>query len=283
MQAQVNCIEILQVSGMMKLAVLLVFAVSLSSVTAFLAGCGSTVPIEQSAVPTNDAGPLQEATTSPTNTSAPPVGTTATASNTANSSTMPTPVPTDDDGFEFASADVLETSGKDEGITTLEQDSSQKNGASEETVQGQTYTWEDGDRTLTAYLQTDLVVEKASDGLPRDIVAADDGGTNVVKSADGQSKGDTLPVFRSESGELMTLPGGVLLVLNAEWSQAETNAFFSSNGIKLVRVSELGYVANGFFIETKPGFHSLDLANELVELDGVEVSSPNWGREATPK
>ena len=81
----------------------------------------------------------------------------------------------------------------------------------------------------------------------------------------------------------MTLPGGVLLVLNAEWSQSETNAFFSTNGIKMNRVSELGYVANGFFIETEPGFHSLDLANELVELDGVEVSSPNWGREATPK
>ena len=49
------------------------------------------------------------------------------------------------------------------------------------------------------------------------------------------------------------------------------------------RVSELDYVANGFFIETGPGFPSLDLANALAVQDGVEISSPNWGREATPK
>ena len=81
----------------------------------------------------------------------------------------------------------------------------------------------------------------------------------------------------------MTLPGGVLLVLSSEWSLTETNAFFSNNGIKMDRVSELDYVANGFFIETEPGFPSLDLANALAMQEGVEISSPNWGREATPK
>ena len=150
-------------------------------------------------------------------------------------------------------------------------------------VQGDPYTWQDGDRTMTVKLQTDLVVEKGSGGLPRDVVAANEGGTNVVRSADGQSKSDTLPVFRSESGALKTLPGGVLLVLSSEWGQAETNAFFSNNGIKMDRVSELDYVANGFFVETGPGFPSLDLANALAAQDGVEISSPNWGREATPK
>ena len=150
-------------------------------------------------------------------------------------------------------------------------------------VQGDPYTWQDGDRTMTVMLQTDMVVEKDSRGLPRDVVSANEGGTNVVRSADAQSKSDTLPVFRSESGALMTLPGGVLLVLSSEWSQAETNAFFSNNGIKMDRVSELGFVANGFFVETAPGFPSLDLANTLAVQDGVGISSPNWGRDATPK
>ena len=179
--------------------------------------------------------------------------------------------------------DSLETSGKDEGITEVGQGASQKSGSPTGPVQGPAYTWEDGDRTLTVYLQTDLVVDKGSDGLPRDIVEADDGGANIVRSADAQSEGDTLPVFRSESGSLMTLPGGILLVLSAERSQAETDAFFSDNDVKMDRVSELSYVANGFFIETAPGYPSLDLANRLAALDGVEVSSPNWGREATPK
>ena len=73
-------------------------------------------------------------------------------------------------------------------------------------VQGDAYTWQDGDRTMTVKLQTDLVVEKGSGGLPRDVVAANEGGTNVVRSADGQSKSDTLPVFCSESGALNDPP-----------------------------------------------------------------------------
>ena len=254
---------------MRKLVVLLAFGVIVPSVTAALAGCGSSVPAEQDAAPTKTAAPLQEAA--------------ATATFTADPPPTPGPVLTADDELEFTPADSLETSAKDEGITGVGQEASKKSGSSAGPVQGQTYTWEDGDRTLTAYLQTDLVVKKGPAGLPGDIVAADDGGLNVVGSADRQSNGDTLPVFRSESGSLMTLPGGILLVLSAEWSQEETNAFLSNNDIELDPVSELSYVANGFFIETEPGFASLDLANELAALDGVEVSSPNWGREATPK
>ena len=182
------------------------------------------------------------------------------------------------------SADSSGTSGKQEPITGVDAESSRKGGpGATGPVQGDPYTWQDGDRTMTVKLQTDLVVEKGSGGLPLDVVSANEGGSNVVRGADGQSKSDTLPVFRSESGALMTLPGGVLLVLSPEWSQADTNAFFSNNGIKMDRVSELDYVANGFFVETEPGFPSLDLANALSVEDGVEISSPNWGREAVPK
>ena len=81
----------------------------------------------------------------------------------------------------------------------------------------------------------------------------------------------------------MTLPGGVLLVLDAEWSKAETNAFFASHQIKLNRVSSLDIAANSFFVETEPGFPSLDLANTLAAQEGVRISSPNWWREHTTK
>ena len=244
--------DVVQVSGMRRLVVLLAFAVSMTGAATFLSGCELSAPMEDPIAPASTAAPIQDVTAAapdtPTSTAAPPTEATATTSNVADSPTMPTPAPEEDDGLEFAPLESLETSGKDEGITTADQDPPKGDGESEGSVQGQTYTWEDGGRTLMAYLQTDIVVEKGSDGLPRDIVAADEGGTNIVRSADRQSKGDTLPVFRSESGELMTLPGGVLLVLSAQWSRSETNAFFSSNGIKMDRVSELGYVANGFFI-----------------------------------
>ncbi len=91
---------------------------------------------------------------------------------------------------------------------------------------------------------------------------------------------DARPVFRSESGGgLMTLPGGVLLVLDPEWDQSKVEAFLTRNGISTERVSDLGFLRNGFMVETEPGFPSLELANELASQQGVVVSSPNWWRE----
>ena len=280
------------------------FGVTVPCMIAVLVGCGSSAPTGQDVAPAEVTAAIQAAAaTTPYTTDLLPTPSPVPTADVelkfvpSDSPEVPAkdggtsdvegashePVPAADDALEFAPTNSLETSVRDGGITEVDQEASKKGGSSAGPVQGQTHTWEDGDRTLTVYLQTDLVAEKGSDGLPRDIVAADDDGTSVVRSADRQSTGDTLPVFRSESGSLMTLPGGVLLVLSAEWSQSETNAFFSNNGIKMDRVSELSYIANGFFIETEPGFPSLDLANDLSALDGVEVSSPNWGREATPK
>ena len=151
-------------------------------------------------------------------------------------------------------------------------------------VEGSTYTWQDGDRTLKVRLQTDLAVQKGATGSGGDIVAKNAGGGSIVKiGTEARSESDELPVFRSVSGALMTLPGGVLLILDPEWSRSQTDAFFSVNAIELDRVSELGFVPNGFFVETEPGFPSLNLANALAEQDGVEVSSPNWWTETVAK
>ena len=77
----------------------------------------------------------------------------------------------------------------------------------------------------------------------------------------------------------MTLPGGVLLALDPLWSASAVDQFFSQNSIKRNRVSPLGFLENAFFVETEPGFPSLDLANDLAEQDGVVISMPNWGME----
>ena len=96
--------------------------------------------------------------------------------------------------------------------------------------------------------------------------------------------GDGQPVFRSESGgELMTLPGGIMLALDPEWDQDAVEKFFSRNGISLERTSELDFLDNGFFVETEPGFPSLELANDLAGQEGVIISSPNWAREVDLK
>ena len=175
--------------------------------------------------------------------------------------------------LEFA---PIEPPAGNKRAPALEQRSPQARGDSGQSGQGQVYTYEDGNRTVRVRLQSDL--EVSGD----DSVARGSGEHIVTKDSARRSTGQ--PVFRSESsGTLMTLPGGVLLVLDAEWSQAETNAFFARNRVKLSRVSALDVAANSFFVETESGFPSLDLANTLAAQDGVRISSPNWWREHTTK
>ena len=149
--------------------------------------------------------------------------------------------------------------------------------------QEQAYTWEDGDRTLSVLLQEDLTVQKTSEVLAKDVVLVK-GAVDSIVQRDARHGTDNGPVFKSESGGgLMTLPGGVLLALNPEWDQAEVDSFLADNGITSDQISELGFIENGFLVETESGFPSLDLANELANQDGVLISSPNWSTEVETK
>ena len=81
----------------------------------------------------------------------------------------------------------------------------------------------------------------------------------------------------------MMLPGGVLLALDPEWDDAGVESFFSRNNISKDRTSELGFLENGFLVETEPGFPSLELANALAGQEGVVASSPNWWTDVEAK
>ncbi len=145
------------------------------------------------------------------------------------------------------------------------------------------YTWEDGDRTLNVVLQEDLTIQNTADITPGAEVVARGATNSIVRKQASQTQ-DALPVFRSESGGgLMTLPGGVLLSLDSTWDQAKIESFFSENDISMDQVSELGFLPNGFLVETEPGFPSLELANSLAAQDGVAVSSPNWSTQVEAK
>ena len=150
-------------------------------------------------------------------------------------------------------------------------------------VQGTVYTWEDGDRTLRVALQEDLVVQKTADITPDDVVVAKGAADSIVQKQAKHGQ-DALPVFKPESGGgLMTLPGGVLIALDPGWDEDMIDSFLSKNGISTDRTSELGFIVNGFVVETEPGFPSLELANELASQDGVMISSPNWWMEVETK
>ena len=150
-------------------------------------------------------------------------------------------------------------------------------------VDGNVYTWRDGNRTMRAVLQEDLVAQSKSDNTPQDVIIAEGGGGSIVRKQYKHGSA-AQPVFKSElGGGLMTLPGGVMLALDPEWDPTAVDKFFETNGIKPDQVSELSFLDNAFFVETDPGFPSLELANSLADKDGVAVSSPNWWRQLETK
>ena len=145
------------------------------------------------------------------------------------------------------------------------------------------YTWQDGARTRRAFLQANLVVQPSADNSPEDMIVRAGAADSIVERTARHDGTDTLPVFRDESASLMTLPGGVLLVLDEQWDQGQVNAFFASNGISKSSAEAMSIAPNAFFIETAPGLPSLNLANALAAEDGVQISSPNWRREVVPR
>ncbi|MCY4505371.1 MAG: hypothetical protein OXG35_00205 [Acidobacteria bacterium] len=154
---------------------------------------------------------------------------------------------------------------------------SEPDGAAEQPAgssSGRVYTWQDGERTRRVILQSGLTARAGDEVTPQDRVVTRAGASAVVEGGGGQ------PVFRSESGGgLMALPGGVLLALDPAWSEEQVGAFLERNAIASSRVSDLEWLPNGYFIETAPGFPSLDLANRLAGQDGVVLAAPNWWRE----
>ena len=162
------------------------------------------------------------------------------------------------------------------------------------------YTYNDGDRTLKVILQEDLVLTRASPALgassevlasvgdavivrlrPEEPDADDPNAAASPSSAQAVRPADAQPVFRSESGALMALPGGAIVIFDEAWDRARAMRFFAAEGIPRDRISPLP-LDNAWLVETAPGFPSLELANRLSGRPGVDVSSPNWWRDVEP-
>ena len=151
-------------------------------------------------------------------------------------------------------------------------------------TRGPAYTWQDGDRTARVFLATDLVVQDNDDTRAADEIVARGHSESIVRR-EPRHEGATAidPVFRSQAGDLMTLPGGAILVFDEDWDRARVNQFFADHDIALSRVEARDYLPNAFFVTTEPGFPSLTLANALAGEDGVIISSPNWRTEVTTR
>ncbi len=258
------------------------------------AGTNATSTPEPTPAATPAATPpaATPAATAPAATAAPTTPAATAAPTTPAATAAPTPAPAAErtskpsaaegtergpDSPEVSERPVREPKATPSGVSTTA-GGSQGAAAS---ARGQEYTWHDGDRVQSVYLETTLVVQPSTENTDDDIVARDDGEASIVQAQPRHDEADTEPVFRSQAGDLMTLPGGVLLALDPEWDQARVDRFFSDNQIDRSLVQERDFAINAFFVETDPGFPSLNLANELAEQEGVLISSPNWRTEVS--
>ena len=142
-------------------------------------------------------------------------------------------------------------------------------------TQGAEYTWQDGSTTRRMRLQTDLAAQPTSENRDDDVVAADQGELSIVRKQERHEQGAGDPVFRTESGHLVTFPGGVLVMLDGEWDAARVQSFFARHGIAMSRVEGQTFGPNAFLVSTASGFAAVELANDLAAEEGVVYAVPD--------
>ena len=142
-------------------------------------------------------------------------------------------------------------------------------------AQGAEYTWQDGPTTRRMRLQLDLVAQPTSENRDDDVVAADQGELSIVRKQERHEQGAGEPVFRTESGHLVTFPGGMLIMLDGAWDAAQVQSFFARHGIAMSRVEGQTFGPNAFLVSTESGFAALELANDLAAEEGVVYAVPD--------
>ena len=141
--------------------------------------------------------------------------------------------------------------------------------------QGAEYTWQDGGVTRRMRLQLDLVAQPTSANRDDDVVAVDQGERSIVRRQERHEQGAGEPVFRTESGHLVTFPGGMLIMLDGAWDAAQVQSFFTNHGIDMSRVEGQTFGPNAFLVSTGSGFAALELANDLAAEEGVVYAVPD--------
>lgn len=92
------------------------------------------------------------------------------------------------------------------------------------------------------------------------------------------------PVYRegnSPAGRLMTLPGGVLVKLNPEWTDTQARAWATNKGLSVSQ--RLNITGNWYLLASTPGNAALELANQLHASGEVLSATPNWWKQTKPR
>ncbi len=146
-------------------------------------------------------------------------------------------------------------------------------------------SYREGSRLIRLTLMTDLVLEgDKKSGLRLSKVDASSPQTSATRTAAQASTAEApkIPVFATDTGQLLAPTGGVILMLNESWTERDTGAFLESHRLG-DRATPFEGLPNSYLIETEPGMAALELANRLASLSGVVLSVPNWWRPVVPQ
>lgn len=172
---------------------------------------------------------------------------------------------------------------------------------------GNTYTWNDGTRTHTVWLNPNTLAEfnVAADDkatpVKRALPAAQSfksaGGARLWRLTDGTAPTtairDTLAkqpnakislVFSdnaSGTGRMRALPGNVIVYLPADWNDAAAHTWAQKQGVLIDRKLDIG--KNAYVVRTAPGLAALETANRLHQTGEVVRAIPDWWQETSTR
>ncbi len=169
----------------------------------------------------------------------------------------------------------------------------------------QRYTWYDGQREQTVWLNPRLIAEFNAPAESASAVRTAHPGAEIVPRGRGAtriwrvgSNADTAlaavrtaqpgsavsPVFHDspdESGRLRALPGGVVVYLNPAWNETEVKQWAAGRSLEITR--KLDIAPNVYLIKTAAGLAALETANTLHKSGEVVAAMPDWWQEVATR
>ncbi len=149
--------------------------------------------------------------------------------------------------------------------------------AAEKTAEPAITSYRDENRTIQITLVTDMVLEKdPKDRWSLARTDADSPGRAVEAVTAGRPP--DVPVFKTDTGQLLAPVGGIILVLHSSWTKGTCEKFLDIHGL-LESAEPFEWLTNAYKVQADSGMASIELANRLAPLEGVVISASNFWRE----
>lgn len=171
----------------------------------------------------------------------------------------------------------------------------------------QSYTWNDGERDHTVWLNPNVVAEFNPGKASAAAVIRQDAGAkelplkrpqrgvklwqmnnannSVVRGVTSSVPAAKFsPVFHngpSSDSSMRALPGNVVIHLDPAWNQAAVDKWIKQRNMQVIKKLNVG--KNIIVIKTNSGMEALDVANTLRQSGEVKAAYPDWWEEVTTR